>query len=68
MLNLRIEITMSIDDARYLKQIANRLNISEMEVIRKGVKLMHLYSQSYNDPNTKLTLETSKTKQDILVL
>ncbi|MEM9274797.1 MAG: hypothetical protein AAGA80_17820 [Cyanobacteria bacterium P01_F01_bin.143] len=64
----QVKVTVSQSDAAFLSSIAEKLGISEAEVLRKGVKLMNLYAKTYDQPDTKLVLETADTKQDILVL
>ena len=64
----QIKVSVSPSDAEFLSLIADKLGISEAEVLRKGVKLMNLYANTYDQPETKLVLETADTKQDILVL
>lgn len=64
----QIKATLSATDANFLKQIAKKLGISEQDVIRKGVKLMNLYSDVYDKPNAKLVIETDDTRQDIMIL
>lgn len=66
--NKTVKVTFSNDDANFIKEIAETLNISEAEVLRKGVKLMNLYSKAYSDPNVKMILEKTDTRQEVLIL
>jgi|GEM_PF-3108195 len=64
----QIKVTLATADANFVTEIAAKLGITEAEVLRKGVKLMNLYADIYDKPDSKLVIETATTKQDILVL
>lgn len=64
----QVKTKLSAADAAFLAAIAEKLGITEQDVIRKGVKLMKLYADVYDKPEGKLVVETDEYKQDIMIL
>lgn len=63
-----MKVTLSEADYEYVERIAQKLGITAPEVLRKGLKLMSVYADTYNKENSRLILEDDDTKTQLMVL
>ena len=49
----QFRVNLSQKDSEYLKEIAKELDLTESEVIRKGLKLMALYAKTETEEDTQ---------------
>ncbi len=61
----KFRVNLSEQDSEYLKEIAAKMNTSESEVIRKGLKLIALYAE---DKENELILKNEKKGDQTLVI
>ncbi|MBE9051004.1 hypothetical protein IQ243_11355 [Nostocales cyanobacterium LEGE 11386] len=61
----KFRVNLSEKDSEYLKEIAQKMNTSESEVIRKGLKLIALYAE---DQENSLILKNEKSGDQTLVI
>lgn len=61
----KFRVNLSEKDSEYLKEIAEKMNTSESEVIRKGLKLIALYAE---DEENSLILKNEKSGDQTLVI
>ncbi|BDI18563.1 MULTISPECIES: hypothetical protein [Nostoc] len=61
----KFRVNLSEKDSEYLKEIAQKMNTSESEVIRKGLKLIALYAE---DEENSLILKNEKSGDQTLVI
>jgi hypothetical protein len=66
----KFRVSLSEQDSKYLKEIAEQLGINESEVMRKGLQLMALYASTKKEPNEdkSLILKQGEKEQELLVL
>ena len=63
----QFQITLSQKDSEYLKEIAKYLDLTESEVIRKGLKLMALYAKIEREEDTQLILQKGREQRPLLI-
>lgn len=64
----KFKVGLSDQDSQYLKEIAEKLGVSESEVIRKGLQLMALYAKTRDAEDSALVLREGTKDQELLVL
>lgn len=63
-----LKVSLSESDSKYLKETADRLGITETELLKKGLKLMLLYAESKKDDNNaRLILEDDESRTELMV-
>jgi hypothetical protein len=55
----QVRISLSDQDAEYLKSIAEQMGVKESEVLKKGLQLMALYAKTKEGKGNSLVLKTS---------
>ncbi len=63
----KFRVNLNEKDSEYLKNIAQELNITESEVIRKGLKLMALYSKAEAEGSEFLVKQGDKEKSLVVI-
>ena len=63
----QFQITLSQKDSEYLKEIAKYLDLTESEVIRKGLKLMALYAKIEREEDAQLILQKGREQRPLLI-
>ena len=66
----QFRVNLSQKDSEYLKEIAKELDLTESEVIRKGLKLMALYAKTKNETeeDTQLILQKGNEQRPLLIV
>ena len=63
----QFQINLSQKDSEYLKKIAKDLDLTESEVIRKGLKLMALYAKIEREEDAQLILQKGREQRPLLI-
>ncbi len=63
----KFRVSLSESDSNYLKEVANKLGISESEVIRKGLKLMALYTKTSAKNKGSLILREDDKERELML-
>lgn len=63
----KFRVNLNEKDSQYLKDIARELNLTESDVIRKGLKLMALYSKAESEGNG-LLIKKGDEEQPIVII
>ena len=63
----QFQINLSQKDSEYLKKIAKDLDLTESEIIRKGLKLMALYAKIEREEDTQLILQKGREQRPLLI-
>ncbi|CCI23146.1 conserved hypothetical protein [Microcystis aeruginosa PCC 9809] len=64
----QFRVNLSQKDSEYLKEIAKELDLTESEVIRKGLKLMALYAKTETEEDTQLILQKGNEQRPLLIV
>jgi hypothetical protein len=64
----QFRVNLSQKDSEYLKEIAKELDLTESEVIRKGLKLMALYAKTETEEDTQLILQKGNEQRQLLIV
>lgn len=64
----QFRVNLSQKDSEYLKEIAKELDLTESEVIRKGLKLMALYAKTETEEDTQLILQKGDEQRQLLIV
>ncbi|MCU7242529.1 MAG: hypothetical protein EWV49_01310 [Microcystis aeruginosa Ma_QC_Ch_20071001_S25] len=64
----QFRVNLSQKDSEYLKEIAKELDLTESEVIRKGLKLMALYAKTETEKDTQLILQKGNEQRPLLIV
>jgi len=63
----QFQIEFSGKSSERLEEISQQLNLSEPEIIRKGLKFMALYAKSQVKKDTRLILEKNGDQKEIII-
>ena len=63
----QFQIEFSRKSSERLEEISQQLNLSEPEIIRKGLKFMALYAKSQVKKDTRLILEKNGDQKEIII-
>lgn len=63
----KFRVNLSEKDSNYLRDIAKELNLTESDVIRKGLKLMALYSKAESEGN-ELLIKKGDKEQPVVII
>jgi hypothetical protein len=63
----QFQIEFSGKSSERLEEISQQLNLSEPEIIRKGLKFMALYAKSQAEKDTRLILEKNGDQKEIII-
>ena len=63
----QFRVNLSQKDSEYLKEIAKELDLTESEVIRKGLKLMALYAKIEREEDAQLILQKGREQRPLLI-
>ena len=61
------EFNLCKKDSEYLEEIAKQLELTESEVICKGLKFMALYAKTQTEKDTRLILEKDGNQRQITI-
>ena len=64
----QFRVNLSQKDSEYLKEIAKELDLTESEVIRKGLKLMALFAKTETEKDTQLILQKGNEQRPLLIV
>ena len=62
----QFQITFSEESLKRFEEISQQLNLSESEVINKGLKLIDLYAKT-QEKNARLILEKDGNQKEIII-
>jgi hypothetical protein len=63
----QFQIEFSGKSSERLEEISQQLNLSEPEIIRKGLKFMALYAKSQTEKDTRLILKKNGDQKEIII-
>jgi hypothetical protein len=63
----QFQIEFNGKSSEHLEEISQQLNLSEPEIIRKGLKFMALYAKSQAEKDTRLILEKNGDQKEIII-
>lgn len=63
-----LKVSLNEVDTEHIRKIAKKLGISESEVLRKGLRLMAVYANTYDDEKSRLILEDENSKTELMIL
>lgn len=63
----QFQIEFSGKSSEHLEEISQQLNLSEAEIIRKGLKFIALYAKSRTEKDTRLILEKNGDQKEIII-